>query len=218
VHEFLIIILNIPIEMHILKLMKAATEMKLLNKMKPGVVYRRKELESHSKSVDRDLAKLCSSGEVTKVAPGLYVKMEKSRFGSLPPRDKDLVRAFLGDNRFLLMSYNHYNTLGLGLTQLRGDTFVYNRKRHTKATLGSRNFVFKNVSEFPNQLSREYLLVDLLNNLENVGESPETILRNLDQKKGEFDRQKVGLMASRYGKVKTKNYLKVLYGELLPRT
>jgi hypothetical protein len=191
--------------------MRQAADMRLLEKMRPGKVYRRKELEKYSKSVDRDLASLCSSGEVTKVAPGLYTKMEESRFGPLPPKDKDLVRAFLGDSRFLLMTFNHYNSLGLGLTQLRSDTLVYNRKRHEKVKLGCRDFVFKRVSEFPNQLSKEFLLVDLLNNLDKVGEFRDTVLENLQKKLDEFDSKRIVRMASRYGKVGTKNYLKELY-------
>ena len=192
--------------------MKEAVEMKLLNNMKPGKVYRRKDLDAYSQSVDRDLAKLTSLGLVSKLAVGLYVKPEESRFGPLPPVDKEVVRAYLGDNRFLLMSFNHYNSLGLGLTQLRDHTVVYNRKRHKKATLGARSFVFKHVSEFPKKLSKEFLLVDLLNNLKEVGESPQTILRNLEQKKDQFDSKKVTTMASKYGKIKTKYYLEELYG------
>lgn len=191
--------------------MREASEMKLLSKMKAGKVYRRKDLEKYSKSVDRDLKNLCFSGEVSKLASGLYCKRGQSRFGALPPEDKELVRAFLGDDRFLLMSFNHYNSLGLGLTQLRGDTFVYNRKRHVKVKLGSREFFFRNVPEFPRQLSKEFLLVDLLNNLGKVGESSELVLKNLEKKKDEFEPQKVGFMASKYGKVSTKKFLESLY-------
>ncbi len=192
--------------------MKEAAEMKLLNSMEPGRVYRRKDLDTYSLSVDRDLSKLTSLGLVNKLATGLYVKPEESRFGSLPPEDRELVRAYLDDGPFLLMSFNHYNSLGLGLTQLRNETLVYNRKRHTKATLGSRSFVFKNVSEFPEKLSKEFLLVDLLNNLKDVGESPQDVLKTLEQKKDKFDSKKVTTMASKYGKVKTKHYLRELYG------
>ena len=191
--------------------------MNLLDTMRAGKVYRRKDLESYSSSIDRELASLTQSGEVAKVAPGLYLKPEVSRFGPLPPTDHEVVRAFLDDNRFLLMSFNNYNTLGLGLTQLRNDTVVYNRKRHTSVNLVNKKFVFKSVREFPRKLSKEFLLVDLLNNLKDVGEDVEAVLSNLENKKYEFDPKRLLKMASLYGKIKTKNYLKRIYAYVSSR-
>ena len=192
-------------------MMKKYRSNHLLNAMKPGRVYRRKELNEYSNSVDRELAKLISTGAVKKLSGGLYVKPEQSRFGELPPDDKELVRAFLNDNRFLLMSFNHYTSLGLGLTQLRNETLVYNRKRHAKVKLGSKEFIFKNMSEFPQKLSVEFLLVDMLNNLKSLGENPSEVLQRLQKKKKDFDGRKVSLMAKRYGKVSTKNLVKEIY-------
>jgi len=190
--------------------MREASETKLLSSMKPGQVYRRKKLVAFSKSVDRDLSKLLKAGEVKKVSPGMYLKREKSQFGPLPPDDRELVRTFLGDHRFLITSFNNYNSLGLGLTQLRNDTIVYNRKRHVKTKLGSKTFVFKNVREFPRHLSKEFLVVDLLNNLNEVGEPEDQVLSNLKAKIPEYDKVKLAQMSSRYGKVRTQKLLEEL--------
>ena len=183
----------------------------LLNSMKLGWVYRRKELNEYSNSVDRELAVLTSQGAIKKLSGGLYVKPEQSRFGELPPDDNKLIQAFLNDNRFLLMSFNHYTSLDLGLTQFRNEILVYNRKRHTRAKLGSKEFVFKNMPEFPKKLSKEFLLIDMLNNLKLLGEDQSEILKRLQQKKNNFTGRKVSLMAKKYGKVSTKNLIKELY-------
>lgn len=183
----------------------------LLNSMKSGRVYRRKELNEYSNSVDRELAELSFKGAVKKLSAGLYVKPEQSRFGELPPDDKELVRAFLNDNQFLLMSFNYYTSLGLGLTQLYNEILVYNRRRHGKVKLGSKKFVFKNIPEFPRKLSREFLLIDMLNNLKSLGEDSSEVLKRLKKKKDNFNMRKTSLMAKRYGKVKTKNFIKELY-------
>lgn len=183
----------------------------LLNSMKPGRVYRRKELNEYSNSVDRELAELSFKGAVKKLSAGLYVKPEQSRFGSLPPDDKELVRAFLNDNQFLLMSFNYYTSLGLGLTQLYNEILVYNRRRHGKVKLGSKKFVFKNIPEFPRKLSREFLLIDMLNNLKSLGEDFSEVLKRLKKKKDNFNMRKTSLMAKRYGKVRTKSFIKELY-------
>lgn len=192
--------------------MKKAMEMNLLKAMKAGKVYRRKDLESYSRSIDRDLASLTESGQVRKLASGLYSKPSVSRFGPLPPKDQEVVRAFLKDNPFLLVSFNNYNTLGLGLTQLRNDTVVYNRRRHEEVFLGVKKFVFKNIPEFPKKLTKEFLLVDLLNNINEVGEDLKTVLSNLENKKSEFNSIKLQQAASLYGKVRTKNCLQEIYG------
>jgi len=183
----------------------------LLNSMKPGKVYRRKELSEYSNSVDRELVELSFRGAVKKLSAGLYVKPEQSRFGDLPPDDKELVRAFLNDNQFLLMSFNYYTSLGLGLTQLYNEILVYNRRRHGKVKLGSKKFVFKNIPEFPKKPSREFLLIDMLNNLNSLGEDSSEVLKRLKKKKDNFDMRKTSLMAKRYGKVRTKKMIKELY-------
>ena len=183
----------------------------LLNSMKPGRVYRRKELNKYSNSVDRELAELSFKGTVKKLFAGLYVKPEQSRFGELPPDDKELVRAFLNDTQFLLMSFNYYTSLGLGLTQLYNEILVYNRKRHGKFKLGSKKFVFKNIPEFPRRLSREFLLIDMLNNLKSLGEDSSEVLKRLKKKKDSFNMRKTSLMVKRYGKVRTKKIIKELY-------
>ena len=152
-----------------------------------------------------------SKGAVQKLSAGLYVKPEQSRFGELPPDDKELVRAFLNNNRFLLMSFNYYTSLGLGLTQLYNEVLVYNRRRHGKVKLGSKEFVFKNMPEFPQKLSREFLLIDMLNNLKSLGEDSSEVLKQLQKKKDDFNMRKTSLMAKRYGKVSTKNFIKELY-------
>lgn len=191
--------------------MKETSEQKLLLKMKIGRVYRRKDLERYSKSIDRDLAKLCHSGALSKLSQGIYVRKEESQFGPLPPDEKDLVRTFLGDSRFLIISRNSFNSLGLGLTQLSNETVVYNRKRHLKIKLGSRVFVFKTVREFPANVTKEFLLIDLLNSLDEIGESEEAILSKLDQKIAEFDAAKLEIMAKKYGNIRTRKIIECLY-------
>ena len=79
-----------------------------------------------------------------------------------PAADKDVVGAFLKDERFLLASPNAYNTLGLGTTELYDKTVVYNHKRHGEFQLGNRKFAFRVKPRFPKSLTKEFLLVDLV--------------------------------------------------------
>lgn len=69
-----------------------------------------------------------------------------------------------------MVSPNAYNSLGVGTTQLYDKTVVYNHKRHGTFSLGGRNFEFRMKPTFPKALSKEFLLVDLVNNLDRLAE------------------------------------------------
>jgi len=127
-----------------------------------------------------------------------------SDFGVVPPKDKDLVEAFLKDKRFLLTSPNAYNSLGVGTTQLYNKTVVYNHKRHGTFTLGNREFDFRKKPYFPKALSVEFLLVDLVNNLKYVAEDQELLLSNVIEKATNLDVNKLKKAVSNYGGVKAK--------------
>ena len=103
------------------------------------------------------------------------------------------------------------NQLGLGLTQLYGHNVVYNYKRHGEFPLGNKLFHFKRVPKFPRELSKEYLLVDLLNNLKDVAEDEKMVLENVKSNLSNFDRKKVLSMVKEYGRPRTKEFLRQAY-------
>ena len=57
-------------------------------------------------------------GRLVKVSGGLYRTPKKTRFGEAPADPAKLIERFLKDDRFLLVSPNAYNALGVGATQL----------------------------------------------------------------------------------------------------
>jgi len=111
--------------------------------LRRGQVYRRADLERWSSAVDRHLKELLEDGTLLKLSGGLYHHPKETDFGTVPPTDEVLVKAFLKDNRFLLTSPNAYNALGVGTTQLYNETVVYNHKRHGRFELGGRVFDFR---------------------------------------------------------------------------
>lgn len=183
----------------------------LLDKMKQGQVYRRSDLAQYSTAVDRYLDRLVKSHKVVKVSGGLYMRPRTSAFGSLPPDDNTLVRTFLKDDRFLVNSYNNYNQLGLGLTQLYQNNIVYNYKRFGEFELGGKKFFFKRVPKFPRKLSKEFLLVDLLNNLKELAEDESAVVENFKNNKNKFEGKKVLAVAKEYGRPRTKKLLEEVY-------
>ncbi len=183
---------------------------RLSDSMRPGRVYRRQELERFSTAVDRDLYTLVASGVVRKVASGLYSRPRENPFGHTPPDDRELVRAFLKTDDFLLTSYNHYNQLGLGLTQVYNTYVVYNHKRSGAFQLGGKHFRFRQVPAYPRKLTKEFLLVDLLNNLKQLPDDTELVLRNLKSRLNEFDPESLRKHLERYGRPAARRALEQL--------
>jgi hypothetical protein len=192
--------------------MSSLTQLK--KHLKPGSLYRRADLEVLSNAVDRHLGLLVKEGTLQKLSPGLYYFPKESVFGALPPREEELVRTFLKDDHFLLTSPNDYNRLGVGTTQLYNKRVVYNHKRHGEFKLGIRTFTFISKHRFPKKLSDEFLLVDLLNNLNDLAEDRDLVVQNISAKVRSMDLKKLKSAASDFGSIRAKKLL----AKLLPST
>lgn len=179
--------------------------------LKQGHVYRREDLGNWTTSVDRHLQNLLLDGTLEKLAQGLYYAPAYSTFGKVPPKDTTLVAAFLKDNRFLLTSPNAYNSLGVGTTQLYNELTVYNYKRHAVIQFGNRTYNFKKRPAFPLKASEEFLLVDLVNNLDSLAEEEQFVLEKVKIKISSSNKTLMKRCITRYGDVKTKKLLMPLF-------
>lgn len=177
---------------------------RLAGELKAGHVYRREDLARLSNAVDRHLRVLVSKGKLLKLAQGLYHVPKQSSFGPLPPAEDQLVKAFLRDKEFLVFSPSAYNAVGLGTTQLYNKTLVYNHKRHGVFRLGNRQFDFRVKPRFPKKLSPEFLYVDLLNNLEELAEDRDEVLRQARIKLTSFNMSRLQEAVERYGNLSTR--------------
>jgi hypothetical protein len=171
-----------------------------------GKVFRRKDLADKHPSVDRELGRFVRSGLVCKAAQGLYYVPKTTPFGQAPPDDEALVAKFLYDKRFLFFNPSSYNTLGLGTTQLYNTTVVYNHKCHGKFMLAGFEFDFREKPHFPNadQVTREFLLVDMLNNLAQLAEDRDTVLKAVQAKLSSFDTSRLQRAIDDYASARTR--------------
>lgn len=110
--------------------MTALTQLK--RHLRPGQVYRRKDLARWSNAVDRHVRRLVEEGRLEKVSAGVYMTPRQTRFGAAPAKTEKMIEAFLGDERFLLVSPNAFNGLGVGTTQPHNEPVVYNHRRRRK--------------------------------------------------------------------------------------
>ncbi|MFD2256876.1 hypothetical protein ACFSSA_09325 [Luteolibacter algae] len=182
----------------------------LKDHLQRGKVYRRDDLSKWSTAVDRHLKALVKSGDLNKLSGGLYYHPKQTAFGSAPAADEELVAAFLKDDRFLLTSPNDYNALGVGSTQLYNETVVYNHKRHGRFSLGGRIFDFRMKPSFPKSVSKEFLLVDLVNNLDRLAEEKTAVLDRVKKLAANLDNNRLLEASRHYGLVRTKKFFAAL--------
>jgi hypothetical protein len=178
--------------------------------LKDGQVYRRSDLMKWSNSVGRHLPELVKDGTLNKLSGGLYYKPKESTFGKVPVDENELVRTFLKDDDFLVTNSNYYNSLGLGTTQLYNTRRVYNHKRHGTFTLGNRSFEFVRRPYVPKKLTKEFLLVDLVNNLKTLEEDQNAVLTNVPLKAREMDSKRLKKLVHKFGTVNTKKFFEPL--------
>jgi hypothetical protein len=188
----------------------------LAQHLRDGKVYRREDLVPYSTSVDRELQQLVAAGRLTKAAQGLYYVPRKSVFGDAPPAESEMLTAFLKDKNFLSFNPSVYNSLRLGTTQLYNKAIVYNHKRHGKFMLGNREYDFRVKHRFPlpNQVSSEYLLVDMLNNFDELAEDEDHVFAIARRKLSQFDANKLQKALQDYGSATTRRLMKSWLTEL----
>ncbi len=185
--------------------------------LRRGQVYRRKDLMRWSSSVDRHLEQLRSNGTLQKVGPGLYYFPKETVFGKTPPKEETLLKQFLKEDHFLVTSPNAYNNLGVGTTQLYNKRIVYNRKRKGEYNLGNKNFSFRIKSRFPKKLTPEFLLVDLVNNLNTLAEDQREILKNVYSKVKTMNVDELRNSVQAYGTSRTKRLLDPVINQVEPK-
>ena len=178
--------------------------------LRPGAVYRRSDLLPWSKAVDRHLKQLVEDGTLVKLSGGVYACPKRTRFGAAPADDERLVETFLKDHRFLLTSPNVYNALGVGSTQLYNETVVYNHKRHGRFKLGKRAYDFRMKPHFPAKLNEEFLLVDLVDNLDRLAEDKPRMLESIKKKAADLDPRVLARTVRDYGGLKARKFFEPL--------
>ena len=185
--------------------MSALTELK--RRLRPGQVYRRKDLARWSNAVDRHVRQLVEEGRLEKVSGGVYMTPRKTRFGAAPAKTEKLVEAFLEDDRFLMVSPNAYNGLDVGTTQLYNEPVVYNRKRHGRYELDGRVYDFRLRPSVPARLTEEVLLVDLLHNLDRLAEDKTEVLPRALERAGKMDRARLARALREYHSARAERLL-----------
>ena len=174
----------------------------------PGRVYRTRELRVWSANPTRLARRLVEQGRLREAAHGLYYAPVVTRFGTAPASSEELLRAFLGGERFLLTGPPYWNALGLGATAMFAVKLVYNLRRSGEFILDQRRFLLRRVY-FPEKPTAEWFIVDLLQHHDMAGMGLSDLHAGLvaTLRTGRWDRSRLREMAHTYG---TKSTLSVV--------
>lgn len=155
------------------------------------------------------MSECLESGQLVKLAGGLYACPRKSRFGALPPTDDAVMRAFLGRSRYVFTGPESWNPLGLGSTAMFASRLVYNTKRSGEFQFGNKRFVLRRV-RFPRKPTPEWFAVDLLENHGMAGVELGVLETNLSGAllAGRFDQDRLVRMAEEFGTQATQALVK----------
>ena len=175
----------------------------MIDVLEPGGVYRRADFEALSSNVDRNLAKLVKGNVLERVCRGIYLCPRQTAFGQAVPEDKKLLSKFLNDDNFIVYSLCMFNALGFGTTQLYDKVIVLNKKRHGKIAIGGRTFFFHRQRNVPKTVTKEFLLVEMLNRFNELAEDRSMTIKIMRKKLHQFNTRKLKSTASRFGKKST---------------
>lgn len=90
-----------------------------------GNLYKEKFSEQVSEAAfSQAVSRLCRSGEIHRVSKGVYCRPKRTRFGVIPPSEKEILNLFVSNNRGIVVKYNMYNSLGI-TTQIPKSFIVY---------------------------------------------------------------------------------------------
>lgn len=97
--------------------------------------------------------------------------------------------------------------LGVGTTQLYNQKTAYNHKRHGDFNLGGKTFYLRVKPHIPRKATLEFLLVDLLNNLDQLAEDPKEVVSKVCFRAKTMDQRKLKKSLQEYGSAKAKKLL-----------
>ena len=107
----------------------------------------------------KTLQRMCESGELVKIAKGTYHLPKKSKYGIVPPSEKEIITAFTENETGTVVGYSLYNALNL-TTQI-SKTITVMSSALEGLTKSIRNIV---VQQMPLEFSKE--ITDMVHGLE----------------------------------------------------
>lgn len=174
----------------------------------PGKLYRTRDLAAFAANPTRWAKHLSEEGILRQAMHGVYYLPKQTRFGPLAPSEREMLRAFLGDDQFVITGSPAWNLLDLGITGLLMVTLVYNPYRTGEFTLDGGRYRLRRV-RYPHHPPLEWFVVDAFENCRMVGADPALmeglLVRHL--RSGKYDAGRLREVAVEYASPATRERL-----------
>lgn len=85
----------------------------------------------------KTLQRMCESGELVNIAKGMYYLPKVSKYGIVPPSDKEIVTAFTENETGTIIGYTLYNALNLTTQIPKTITVLSSKLEGLKKTIGN---------------------------------------------------------------------------------
>lgn len=113
------------------------------------------------------ISRLYRSGELERVAKGVYCRPKNTRFGKVLPTEQEIVKVFTDKQKGILTGYHLYNLLGI-TTQISKSYRVYSAfSDEAKKTIGNVNIYRYNLV-YSQVVNDHIILMELLHNYRNI--------------------------------------------------
>ncbi|MBR6509656.1 MAG: type IV toxin-antitoxin system AbiEi family antitoxin domain-containing protein [Clostridia bacterium] len=115
----------------------------------------------------KTLQRMCESGELVKIAKGTYHLPKKSKYGIVPPSEKEIITAFTENETGTVVGYSLYNALNL-TTQI-SKTITVMSSALEGLTKSIRNIVVQQVPlEFSKEITNMVHGLEVLQNFNSI--------------------------------------------------
>lgn len=118
-----------------------------------SVLYKEKFSGQVSEAAfSKAVSRLCQSEEIHRVSKGIYCRPKRTRFGFIPPSEKEILNLFVSENKGIVVKYGLYNSLGI-TTQIPKGYIVYSsvaeeqQKQIRNISIHKYNLVFNNETQ-----------------------------------------------------------------------
>lgn len=175
-------------------------------RLQPGRVYRTEEFRRWGANPARLADRLVRERRLVRLAHGMFLVPQTTKFGVAPPAAAEVLRALLKGDEYATTGPERWNALGLGATTVSPLLWIYNRKRSGDFELGGLRLHLRRVA-FPSRPSPEWLVVDLLENLSVAGVEASVVETRLAAALAQrrFDARALKEMAACYGAQRTRD-------------
>lgn len=115
----------------------------------------------------KTLERMCKSGELAKIARGIYYLPKVGKYGIIPPTDNDIISSFTQDSTGIIVGYSLYNALNL-TTQVPKSIEVMSSSVE-KFTKTIRNVVVHQVIiDYTENIKNMIYILEVLQNYYNI--------------------------------------------------